>query len=213
MTAPFDLNKLDSWFLLFVGLAFATIAFYEGFRWADPTPGYVMRHRRAEEATEDYLHARSDLDASGRAVRDRVFNVLQKESERVRYRVEGLRNDVNIKRMIGEKAQNFFHHAVETCNTMLAAYRTENRRHRSTPPPAYFQKPWRLQDPSLSVGDLSLDLVRVEERQAEWDSVATDLEPLRRSLEAEYEEFVRRARELRARDEEFSKSESSSSNG
>jgi hypothetical protein len=204
--SPLVFQDVGSWLLLGLGIAFSLIAFADGLRWDDPTPGYGRLDRRVREARADWLHERSRLDVEGRALLARRLDELRTGAERVRQRVEILRNDVEQKRLLLSKTRNFFDYAIKSCNTMLRVYRDLNRQHRTTPPPAYFQQPWS--DPEAEPGqaqpalDQGADQARVEAQEAAWRELAARREEIARALEAAHRAFDTRSRALREDDGE-----------
>src|SRR5207244_11587242 len=165
-TAPFTFTDVGSWFLLVLGIMFSAVSFTEGIGWDDATLGYRRLCERLEDARMDVLHERCQWDTDARECFTRRVAELHDRAERVHYRVEALRNDVEQKRLLRAKAQNFFRYAVESCNTMMRIYRDLNRHHRKTPPPAYFQQPWKHPEPRLVDFDLGIDEVRIDTQEA-----------------------------------------------
>jgi hypothetical protein len=202
--APFVFHDVGSWLLLGLGIAFSLIAFADGLRWDDPTPGYARLERRVREARADWQHERSRLDVEGRALLARRLDELQQGSERVRHRVVVLRNDAEQKRLLVARAHNFFRYAVESGNTMLRVYRDLNRQHRTTPPPAYFQQTWSHPeaepDEAGAAQDASADRLRVEAQEAAWSELAARREAIARALETAHRAFDARSRALREQD-------------
>jgi hypothetical protein len=199
--APLVFHDVGSWLLLGLGIAFSLVAFADGLRWDDPTPGYSRLERRVREARADWLHERAQLDVEGRARLVRRLDELQQGAERVRHRVEVLRNDAEQKRLLVTRAQNFFRYAVESCNTMLRVYRDLNRQYRTTPPPDYFQREWSHAEPEPVHEDPAADRLRVEAQETAWRELAERREQIARALEAAQRAFDARSRALRDEDE------------
>ena len=58
---PAGLTIFNSWILVLVGFAFATVAWIEGYGWDDPYPGFGDVWRRWERSIADYAHEKESL--------------------------------------------------------------------------------------------------------------------------------------------------------
>jgi hypothetical protein len=141
---PWRVSDISSLYLFALGTLFSIAAFWKGYTFDDPYPGYGATYRRLVTRREDY----SDHHAL-------LFDELESIKTKV---VEDLQEGIASMPMFPQQADNIraqrsalverfraYEAAVEAAaNQLLATYRTANRGERQTPPPTYFGESWRL---------------------------------------------------------------------
>jgi hypothetical protein len=143
--APFQLNDIQSWVLFGVGIFFSIAAFLDSWTLTDPYPGYSGTELRLQKIRNEYVETRQDLIESLRAVRDeysaKIEDVIRDLSARKREYDAIISHRARITQLFNEH-QN---HLERTANTLLATYREENRKARSTAAPKYFSGSFKLE--------------------------------------------------------------------
>jgi hypothetical protein len=143
--APFQLSDIQSWVLFGVGIFFSIAAFLDSWTLTDPYPGYSGTELRLQKIRGEYVETRQDLIESLRGVRDeysaKIEDVIRDLSARKREYDAIISHRARITQLFNEH-QN---HLERTANTLLATYREENRKVRSTAAPKYFSGSFKLE--------------------------------------------------------------------
>jgi hypothetical protein len=143
--APFQLSDIQSWVLFGVGIFFSIAAFLDSWTLTDPYPGYSGTELRLQKIRSEYVETRQDLIESLRGVRDeysaKIEDVIRDLSARKREYDAIISHRARITQLFNEH-QN---HLERTANTLLATYREENRKSRSTAAPKYFSGSFKLE--------------------------------------------------------------------
>ena len=144
MEAPWAIANLNSGYLFGLGLIFGLGAFWKGYTFDDPYPGYGARYRRVENAREAYSDEHKFL-----------FDDLEQEKEdTVRRLREGItriplfpQHAAEVRAQRAALIQKFraYESSVEfAANQLLQIYRGANQSSRTTPTPAHFGETWKL---------------------------------------------------------------------
>jgi hypothetical protein len=141
---PFALNELQSWLLVGIGLVFSIASMTDGLMTYDPYIGYTALERRWQSASERYRKAKDELIERLRDIRDEAAEAMNNaERDLAVRRSEYDALIVNRARL----SQKFIDHQAQierATNALLQIYREANRKHRSTPAPAHFDKAYVL---------------------------------------------------------------------
>lgn len=155
---PFQLNDIQSWVLFGVGIFFSVAAFLDSWTLTDPYPGYSGTESRLQKIRTEYVETRHDLIEALRVVRDeytaKIEDVIRDLSARKREYDAIISHRARITQLFNEH-QN---HLERTANTLLATYREENRKARSTAAPKYFSGSFRLErilPPLKAIGEFN----------------------------------------------------------
>lgn len=137
-------KDVESWFLVILGAAFATIAAIDTYLLDDPYPGYGALWRRVHAAVDSYAAEKAALIAELTDVRDSTIEEMQA----IRRRVSSLKGEFTA--MMGTRdhlAAAFKahqEHLESAANDLLRAYRDANTAARRSPKPRHFAQRWAL---------------------------------------------------------------------
>jgi hypothetical protein len=140
LATPFILTDVNSWVFISIGFVFSLIAMVDGFTFFDPYIGYAGLERRWQEASRQFTDVKSELIERLRDIRQDSTAVMTEAVSDLSKR----RNDYDsFLKSRGRLAQRFSQNQnqiEQAGRALLVIYREENRRARSTPAPAYFDK-------------------------------------------------------------------------
>ena len=150
LASPLGLEGMTSWVLAAVGGGFCIFAATKWFGRDDAYPGYGKLHRVATERNEDY---REDV-TQRRLELGEIYSDYVKRIRDERYQVQNRRGNYTlITQTANEIIRQFPMHLSQyqlNLDYILSAYRAENERARSTPPPAFFDEKFTIDSAILS---------------------------------------------------------------
>jgi hypothetical protein len=188
LSRPWKVSEISSLYLFALGLVCSIAAFWKGYTFDDPYPGYGAVHRRLIKRREDY----SDHHAL-------LFDALEEIKNRV---VQGLQEGISGMPLFPKEADNIraqraslierfraYEAAVEAAaNQLLATYRTANCAERKTPAPAYFDQAWTLPHSFL---EKASGLMADDPGHTSLDPLLAELRELSDRLLGEYEKLIK----------------------
>ena len=139
-----DVTSLDlvSMVMMGVGLVLGLFALWKGFHYGHEYPGYARRYRRMAAQEESFQDVRDDFREDFVDATDDIIETLREViAKNADYsdRYSRLHADVTaFERRFLELERGL----VGDARSLLDRYRSVNRSHRSTPPPAYFDEPF-----------------------------------------------------------------------
>jgi hypothetical protein len=195
---PFVLHELQSWLLVGIGLVFSIISMVDGLMTYDPYIGYTALERRWQSASERYRNAKDELIERLRDIRDDAAGAMN-DAERDLAVRRSEYDSLIVNR--GRLSQKFVDHQAQierATNALLQIYREANRKRRSTPAPAHFDKAYILDRIPAEQTERNPD--EKERLQRSIDDVQ---ELLTRQVEAVHAAFDGAVRSYREIDELF----------
>lgn len=197
-TAPFELNQFESWLLFAIGVLFALVALIDGLSLVDKYPGYRKASETARKAQEDYASER----------RAKIQDLSDKRQD-YQDAVSQLRIDISKRRtehssIMGHRLKmlNLFQeHQTQlekAGNQLLRTFRDANVAARSTPPPAYFDQPFKLEKISVTID--GMNEITADALQLKIDEAQAHLQMVMVEVTEEFELALKRYRELDALD-------------
>jgi hypothetical protein len=147
---PFGFDSFYSWGMLIIGIAAAVFSAFKGFGIDDPFPGYGKLGRRHEKREQIYADLAAEAREELANERDDVIRqtVRIRDELGVQMRTRG-RVLAAHQQLVHRFAQH--HSQLEgLINYLLKVYQDANRAVRTTPAPAYFDKPFALEFPKLA---------------------------------------------------------------
>jgi hypothetical protein len=176
-TAPFALASVESWLLVGIGMLIVLVAWWKGYAFDDPYPGYGGISRRLAEARDAYAEEWRDWTGNLTDLRDQSIEELRMARSLV---AETLRDGPNIlasRAGLTGQRDVFLDHCDTAANRLLAVYREANRAARKSPQPPRFDERFRF-DPVAAVDQAPADQARTEEagraiEQVVQESMAT----------------------------------------
>lgn len=178
VAGPFDLDRLQSWLLFFLGLFFAGLGFWKGYGFDDPYPGYGRIARRFHEAEQRYLETRHQRLEEASGLRDDARKALDEAIERLRGAALQREQILGARARIVQEFKAHEGHLEDAANRLLAAYREANRRARTTPPPRYFEALFSFEDRVLERREIH-ELLSLRPPRNDPDSLVAELDALR----------------------------------
>ncbi|HKK70887.1 MAG TPA: hypothetical protein VKA86_06700 [Candidatus Krumholzibacteria bacterium] len=155
--SPLGLEDTTSWVLVVLGLLYSIFAMIDGARYDDAWFGYEDHHRKLLMAEEEYEYSKSALFEQARQLRDEAARNCDLLATKVADVVVNLSNGIERKKTLQRNYEHFMRASEQVCRTLISTYRDENRRHRSTPPPPYFDEPFAVRWQVFSPREVELD--------------------------------------------------------
>ena len=188
--APASLADVYSYLLFILGLLFSLGAFYKGYKFDDAYPFYGAKFRRAEEARDDYSDEHAELFDELESIKNDTIQSLE-------YGITSIplfpQQAANIRAQRAALVQTFrgYETAVATAvNQLLSKYRDENRKHRSTPVPAYFDEQWRIVHSFLDSADVQILTAERNEKDIDTTHALNELGRYSKEVISEYEKLL-----------------------
>jgi|GEM_PF-2713461 len=164
--APLGLSQADSWVLVAIGLALSVLAMIDGLGWDEKVPRYGALHRELVLARDDLQHWKRTWTEHTLALQEQLLariDALLRDLHRDRV---ALGNTIGTKTLLMRNLRNFASHYEESDNALMRIYRDHNQRSRSSPPPAYVKRPWRIRLPDRLTDSTQEDEKRLQEARA-----------------------------------------------
>ncbi len=144
LRAPFGIESVESWVLVLIGVGCCVFAASKWLNRDDLYPGYGAMHRAATEHNEEYnqevLQRQNDLNA-----------VYQAWVERINKERNKLQNKRDNNELINQTAKEIVRQLrtelsqyQRDLDSILAAYRSENEKVRTTDPPKFFSERYTI---------------------------------------------------------------------
>ncbi|WP_456425125.1 hypothetical protein [Rhodocaloribacter sp.] len=192
LSSPLGLQQADSWILVFIGVAFSIMALVSGLQWDEKIPFYGKRHRQLKALEEDkrfFLEAHRERAKQIYESKLQRLDMLLKEAHGI---LSVLRHDIEMKEVLYKNVTNCIGHYDDTCKALIRVYRDHNLRHRTTPPPAYFDKPISIDLQVPEEFSVVADTVKLEQQEDAYERMRERLENKKAELEKIYRDYVRR---------------------
>ncbi|MGJ5201833.1 hypothetical protein [Bradyrhizobium sp. HKCCYLRH1030] len=191
---PLTLQDMQSWLLFGIGLVFSIIAMADGLLFFDPYIGYAGLERRWNAASVRYRNAREDLIERLRDIRNDASDAMN-EAERDLAVRRSEYDSLLVSR--GRLSQRFIDHQAQiqrAANALLEIYREANRKARSTPAPAHFDRAYVLD--RIAVEPTDRDPEERERLRRSIEEIQSLLEKQIEAIHAAFEAAVRSYREI-----------------
>jgi hypothetical protein len=138
MTQPLGLHELNDYLLLLTGLAFACIAYAEGYTCGDPFPGYGALARELDRAHAAYTLSVDEWNTLMEAERDKGVTLLDGTSHELGFAVRRVEHARTRQHEVLGRFAGLQEDAARVLKTLLNEYRAANEAARSLPAPEYF---------------------------------------------------------------------------
>jgi hypothetical protein len=198
IASPFALHEMQSWLLFGIGLVFSVVAMADGLLFFDPYIGYAGLERRWNAASVKYRDAKEELIERLRDIRNDASDAMNAAEKDLAVRRSEY-DSVLVSR--GRLSQRFVDHQAQiqrATNALLQTYREANRKGRSAPAPAHFDRPYVLE--RIPVEPMDRD---PEERERLRRSIEEIQDLLKKQIGAVHGAFEAAARSYREIDELF----------
>jgi hypothetical protein len=180
---PFSLQHAESWALFVLGLIFTSMAVYAVYNWDDPIPFYGTKTRAFENARIELEIIDEERRADYYDVKVEFFKKIETIYADASQAIQSIAVSIKTKERIAEMMDQCIEHHKQTGNALIAMYRSENQKWRSTPSPKRFNE-WY----SFDISDIPITTIDADKRyllkqqrlqkamQLERDQVHKDLE-------------------------------------
>lgn len=155
LSAPFNLQDVESWLLLITGCTFALIATLDFWKMDDAYPGFGERARDHNKKLQLYAHLKEDSLLELNELRDGNLEALEEASNLLNAKVNEANTIVDSQSRWKVLFAQHLNHLEDAGKQMLAYYRTQNMTTRTDEAPAYFNDQWNITKPVLT--DTSID--------------------------------------------------------
>lgn len=189
LQTPWELNSIESWLLMGVGVLVGISAFLKLYMAGEPYPEYGRISRRFERALDDYASHLTDALASLQERRDDTVEALRDANDVVRDNVGEAIDALYGHRMMRSQLRAFLDQCDVKVQALHKVYRDENRAARTAPAPSHFDEAFRF--PSFD--DAEIDMGHREDAQRELreigrivDEAITHIHEDYRRLKEEY---------------------------
>jgi hypothetical protein len=141
----FSFDSILSYGLLAMGMAFAVISALTAFKSDDPYPQYGEIYRRHENRCGEYSDSIEAALKDLTFIRDSAIGALRETLEQLQGQFAERGQIIDSRRLLLNRFAQHQEYLEDIGQSLLDHYRSINVETRSTPPPAYFNKAWRLQ--------------------------------------------------------------------
>ena len=153
--APVQLNGIESWLLLALGIFISCIAFWKGTTAEDSYPGYYQVQLALDRARAEYEHALADALDDLEKRRNDAIDDLQEASEDVRHGIGEAIDALFGQSALDNHLETFLEQCELKCSHLIAIYRDANMAARREPAPPSFSKSYAFAKFKPSPIDLS----------------------------------------------------------
>lgn len=185
---PLLLSDLNSWLLFLIGVLFALVAAYDGYKSDDPYPGYGSRQRRMFDIEAYYEAECRRLGAQVADLRRSYLDELTTLSVQVQDLYPHLFHLSEQKRALIERHRHCLNDLIAAGDALIHRYRQANRIARSTPPPAFFDQGWRSDRQFPLVGDRDDQSSLAQQKQV-FDAFPAQVQQATNDIERLYRTF------------------------
>ena len=187
---PLVLADINSWLLFCIGVLFAGIAAWEGFRSDDPYPGYGARQRWYLDLEDYYQQECQRLSDEGARVRADYLDEIERLSSQVYGLYPHLYHLVEQKRALIERHRHCLEDMHSAADALIHRYRQANRLARSTPAPTFFDDPpgQRIRQFTL-IGEHD-DHDKIAQQKQLFDEFPARIQQTGNDIEALYQQFL-----------------------
>jgi hypothetical protein len=145
LTAPHVLHDVNSWVFFAVGLTFSFIAAADGLLFFDPYIGYAGIERRWLDASRHYTERKTALVDDLRDIRDDSTDAMNQAANDLAVRRSEYDAILQSRARLSQRFVEHQNQIERTGRSLTAIYREANHKARTTPPPAYFEKPYTME--------------------------------------------------------------------
>jgi len=189
---PFVINSLASGYLFGLGILFAIGSIWKGSRYDDPYPFYGAVWRRADSARIEYSSEHQLLFDDLEEHKEAAISQIQAGITMIPLFPQRCAQ-IRVQRTAQTDAFRAYENSVETAaNQLLQIYRDENRRQRTTIPPAHFSERWKLPHSFLKAGQTIELMADPQTPEPEIPAVLAELQNDITALLSQYSELLLR---------------------
>lgn len=195
VSAPFALADLNSWLLWVMGVFFALIAMFDGYKSDDPYPGYGRVQRLNDEIRENYELECQKLAIEANGIRSDFLSELTTLRDHAKSAFMHLCHLAEAKPALIARHRHGLKILTRAGDALIHHYRSTNARYRETRAPAYFSESWKPENAFELVGAHD-DGERFERQKKLFASFPEFLEKTSNDLEQVYAAFFERLQRI-----------------
>jgi hypothetical protein len=148
-TNPLQIGSYESSMLLIIGVAFALIAFVDGYGIDGPYPGYGRLARRRDLSLENFREIKTERTEALQKLKDEKLAIVDESATRVERRRLEFQEMRERSRMLTKQFEQYLNRLEQIANELLQTYREANRSVRQSPVPPHFLTRWIMQKPDF----------------------------------------------------------------
>jgi hypothetical protein len=187
MNNPITFSDLNSLYLFALGMAFALAAFYKGYTFEDPYPGYGPVSRRAAEANRIYSNEHAELFDELEDIKEGTLQSLKDGIDRIPKAPENVAHICAHRSALIQQFKTYESSVETAANQLLALYRDANRVARKTRSPPHFDQRWRLPHSVVDNPEVKAISSAEQPHGSNINSVLDELRRLASAILSEYE--------------------------
>jgi hypothetical protein len=190
-TWPWTFADIATIYLFALGTLFAFGAFWKGYTFDDPYPGYGYLYRRQIGAQQAYSEEHAVLFDDLEEIKEDTINALESGITTIPLFPQEAAN-IRAKRSALVQGFSAYESAVETAvNQLLALYRDNNRKYRNSPVPPHFERSWSVPHTFLNSAAVKTLLTEADEQAPGVNQTLAELRQLSEKVLSEYEKLIR----------------------
>jgi hypothetical protein len=189
--SPFAIADLNSFYLAVLGIVFSLLAFWKGYTFDDPYPGYGAATYRADHARDAYTEVHADLFDDLEEIKDTTVAAINAGLDRLPLFPQTAANIRASRAALLENFKGYEASVVTAANQLLSRYRAKNREQRTSPAPAHFDRVWALPHSVLDSAEIATLAADVVEPAINLDRALEELGSLSREVLSEYGELLK----------------------
>lgn len=140
LAMPFGIEQADSLVLIILGVVFSVSAYYAGATWEEVIPRYGAMDRKLEARKEDLRFWREKYREEAARLRDDKIEDVDRILGEAEDKTKQLEELISVKSALLEVVSECVDHYRSSFKALVKRYRDMNQRHRSAPPPSYFDE-------------------------------------------------------------------------
>ena len=141
---PFGLEGMQSWILAAIGVGCCVFSATKWLHRDDVYPGYGTVHRAASEHNEEYGNEIAQRRASLNTIYEKYTDNIRDERQQVENRKGNHQLLTDTAKEIVRQFSMQFSQYQNNLDFIIAAYRSENEKARTTPPPKFFAEKFTI---------------------------------------------------------------------
>jgi hypothetical protein len=153
---PLNISDLNSFYLFALGVVFALSAFYKGYTFDDPYPGYGAVSRRAHRARERYSDEHSLLFDDLDDIKDATMQSLQAGISRIPLFPQSAAGIRAERSALVQTFRNYESQIETAANVLLTRYLSKNQQSRKSKIPAHFSERWVLPQSIFATAEIAI---------------------------------------------------------
>jgi len=196
---PFaNIQEAKSYYLVVLGMAFSVGGVFTGIEWTDKIPGFAKLGIKLRYAKEDFDEMHNDFLVTLGNIENAFRGKVEQATREMKQLLIEMKHQIDSKEVLARNFPRFVAHYEKTHNALIRTYQDANAKARETPPPAYFNQNFPVEEKFTSLTDTSLsDKKEYQIYKAKVEDVADNEQKIRGSFHSAYEKAVKEYNSIR----------------